>query len=576
MTDMGAKTPCHVVDVKRMPGDGSPFFLFRYRDLVADTLAEHRKIVTKHGYCWWGWWKRPNEPAREEVWSELKRRTDTGESVRVALFDSGSGAVHWATVEAVLPPESDEYGSLRAVTPDKAELSKVPAYYRASPHSRAWMRLKSIASEPLVNFFGSYSYFGPPPLSHYPASQLAKFENKRIVDAEELRSMDATIWVVRLAKPGDTSENVLLPLPGVDSPVLSQPVSCVGEWILHITDPHYGLGRFRSEHRWRLDSEDKPGVTMVDAIATALLKGQRPVGAVLVTGDLTFVGSDEEFTEARSSLFKLVTGELGLSLDRLMVIPGNHDIVWTRQDGYQYGAPVDLAPPEATENYRKFFKELYRYEADQNLSMARRFIFPGGRVIDIIGLNSSSLEQGKSFLSGMGRVQEAAFDHAMNALRWDDHKGGALRILALHHHVALTDDLESPDEFAKGFGIAVDAPRTLRKAAANGVHLVVHGHKHRAFVWRAGAYELPEHTRETWELGHVNIVGGGSSGSTATDGPRNYFNLIRMKDSTVELEMWRSENSGSFERFMTWRAVLAPSYNGGPLEIQPWNKVHSE
>jgi len=32
----------------------------------------------------------------------------------------------------------------------------------------------------------------------------------------------------------------------------------------------------------------------------------------------------------------------------------------------------------------------------------------------------------------------------------------------------------------KGFGIALDAPRILRLAARIGVHLSLHGHKHRA------------------------------------------------------------------------------------------------
>jgi hypothetical protein len=46
-------------------------FLFRFRDLVAPTIEEHRKIIEEHGTCWWGWWKRPSEDSRQPVWTEL-------------------------------------------------------------------------------------------------------------------------------------------------------------------------------------------------------------------------------------------------------------------------------------------------------------------------------------------------------------------------------------------------------------------------------------------------------------------------------------------------------------------------
>ena len=312
---------------------------------------------------------------------------------------------------------------------------------------------------------------------------------------------------------------------------------------------------------------------MVDAINEALIRSKRSIGAVLVTGDLTYIASPEEFTAARTALFKLTNGLLGLNLEHLIVVPGNHDIAWTRNDEYDYGAAVSVAPREATANYRQFFKELYGFDASDHLSMARRLIFPGGNLVDVAAVNSSSLEQGKSFLAGMGRVQEAGYREAATALSWHNRAALGLRILALHHHLALTEDLESPDEYRTGFGIAIDAPRVQRMTAGYGVHLAVHGHKHRAFVWRTGAYELPEFSKERWELGSFNIVGGGSCGSISTDGQRNFFNLIRVTGSRVDLEMYGCHHGGSFERFMTWRAELDAVSSGGILEIKPWKRI---
>jgi len=81
-------------------------FLFRYRDLVAATLEEHRKIITEHGWCWWGWWKRPSEDSRSDIWRELEQQTEAGQPVPVGLFDSGSGKVYRALVAGIIEPDS--------------------------------------------------------------------------------------------------------------------------------------------------------------------------------------------------------------------------------------------------------------------------------------------------------------------------------------------------------------------------------------------------------------------------------------------------------------------------------------
>lgn len=545
----------------------------RYRDLVADTLSEHRSVLREKGSCWWGWWKRPNEPGRLEVWDELKRLVSSGHRVPVGLFHSGSGLVHPAVVDQVITPEADELGQYRSLAPPDDEQDGIPNYYRQSRYSRGWLRLVSIADEP-IEFFGRYSYQVPPPLPHHLARQLSRLSSKRIIDADELRAMDTTIWEIRRSTAGDGADRFLSATQAQDGPLSPLPIACSGQWLLHLTDPHYALGRFRSEHQWRLEHEDggtKP--TMVDAIYEAITRTGRTIGAVLVTGDLTYLASPEEFDAARGGLFKLTNGLLGLGMEHLVVVPGNHDIAWTRTDEYDYGAVVDVAPAAATANYRKFFRALYGFPASDHLSMARRFVFPGGNLVDIVAVNSSSLEQGRDFLAGMGRVQESAFREAAGVLSWSDRAGLGLRILALHHHLALTEDLESPDEYRTGFGIAIDAPRIQRLAAYDGVHLAVHGHKHRAFVWRTDAYHLPEYSNERWSLGSFNIIGGGSSGSRSTDGRRNFFNLIHMAGAVVELEMYRSQPNGSFERFMTWQAALTVAADSPRLTIGPWQRV---
>lgn len=544
-------------------------YLFRYRDLVAATLDAHRAVLDEHGSCWWGWWMRPSEDGRLSVWQDLKRNVSNG-PVEIGLFDSGDGSVYRAKIADVVVPAKDSFGTFAPVRPPAADDALIPEYYRHSNGSRAWMRIVELMNDP-TPFFGEASFAEAPPLPHYSESVLARIEGKVILDAAELRSMDTTIWSVRPRVGGDSTERFIAASVGVSTPLSASPVHAPGEWILHLTDLHYSIPPHQGQHRWSVDSVGGGERLLADAVHDALRTHERQVAAVLVTGDLTFRALAGEFDIASRELFRLTNGLLGLSLDHLVVIPGNHDIAWSKEEAYSPEHPVEVAPAEATEGYRRFFANLYRYPSAPDLNMARRYVLPGGQLVDIVAVNSSSLEQGKNFLAGMGRIQDQAYSAGATELGWNLNQGSSLRILALHHHVALTEDLEGPEGYAKGFGIAVDAPHVLRRAAHDGVHLVLHGHKHRAFLWRSGAYELPERAQERWSLGSINILGGGSAGSTDVEAGMNYFHLLRYQSGTVEVEMYRSNRGNEFQRFSSWTA----SINTADISkrITPWKKM---
>jgi len=71
-------------------------YLFRFRDLIASTIAEHRKMIDKHHACWWGWWKRPTEDARLDIWVPLEKEATKERPLRIGLFDSGNVIVYAA------------------------------------------------------------------------------------------------------------------------------------------------------------------------------------------------------------------------------------------------------------------------------------------------------------------------------------------------------------------------------------------------------------------------------------------------------------------------------------------------
>jgi 3',5'-cyclic AMP phosphodiesterase CpdA len=544
--------------------DGDTEVLFRFRDLVAPTLDEHEAVIKKEKACWWGWWKRPLEDARTDVWSLLDSRLKDTQEVRILLFDSGKDQVHQAWITRVVPPPANAVDDWGPVALPKPQQKLIPAYYRRSPFSRAWMQIVRI--ERNFDFFGRYSLDGPPRVTNYPPELLKRLADKVIIDGAELRGMDTTIWLVRPKRDTDKTEHLITAGAAPVTKSLSDtPILCKGSTILHVTDPHFATGANRKYHRWRLESEKEDARdTLAEAISRAIQA--KNVGVLVVSGDLTFSGDLQEYDEARRFLGRIV-GNTGIGFEHIVVCPGNHDIQWKP-------VPPDsseehrMASEEAKANYVKLYSTLFRHDAGPHLSMARRFVMPNGITVEICALNSSSLATNDQVFPGVGRVQGAAFQEAESKLGWSSHRGLALRMLAIHHHLAPVDDAENLKEFSKGFGMAMDAAKTLRMAARASVHLVLHGHKHRAFIWRSNAYEVPEETNLKSNLGYVSILGGGSAGSTDVIDHKNFFNLLELDSTKVKLSIYRAKSGQEFQPMHQYGSPL--SLVNGQLLLGEW------
>jgi predicted phosphodiesterase len=539
-------------------------FIFRFRDSISRSIEEHQKIIGAHRWCWWGWWKRQSEDSRSDIWDALAKDIARYKKVPVGLFDSNTGNVHRAIVVDVIKPAKGTED--RKSVPD-GQSKYVPLYYREGSPSRAWLKIVKI-QQTEVDFFGKYSFTEAPKLRNYDGQTVEKFKNKRIMNPDELTGMESTIWRIRPAKDTDTSEEILLTVKGLTKAVSGEVVQCKGDTILHLTDLHFAAGKHRRTHVWRFEGEkDTADHTMVQAI-TSVLK-VREIGLVIISGDFTFIGTQVEFNEAAAAISHLLK-ILDLTPDNLIIVPGNHDIQWVVNAEYKPEAVVERAPPEATLNYRNFYRDILRHEPDPHLSMGRRFLLPCGMTVEVCAVNSSSLALGKNFLAAMGRIDEAGLGEVANELGWGQEETVALRLLVIHHHLAVTEDLEPAEKYEQGYGLAVDAVRVQRLAARKRVHLALHGHKHRCFIWRSTVYELPERTQQEHRLGELSIVGGGSAGSRETEALSNYFNLLKIKPGILLLEMYRSQNTNIFIPFQTWQADLVLSPESGGLKLGDW------
>lgn len=546
-------------------------YLFRYRNLLTDdTLGEHRKIITEHHMCWWGWWQRPAEDARIELWNALAKELEGG-PIQIGLFNSapegaGAGSVHVATLDQVLPPSSEDGPVQRP--PKYSQL--VPDYYRQTPFSSAWMRLIHIAEDALDDreFYGNHSFRSPPVLRGMIERDTRRYTGKVILDADELRSMDTTLWEVRSATTGDPSDRILATSSRVTAAVSSDPIPLRHNRVLHLSDLHFGV-----HHRWDLIGQGQ--AELHSRIVTSL--GSDPkVGLVVISGDLTHRAERSEFYEAFRFIHALLGG-LRLGPEHLVVIPGNHDIAWTQQEAvWDPSKEVSQASEEAMYAYREaFYRRVFRHPPSPDLSMARRFVAPCGLVLDVCALNTSALEQGRRWLAGMGRVGDGAFQRTASKLGWVENDSTAsLRMLVLHHHLTPTEDVMPTDQFGRGFGMASDARRTLRDAARYGVQLVLHGHRHLPFLSSESVYESVAKGGDVWNLGRVGIVGGGSAGSTETQGDENHFNILDLTSTSVSLQMYTArspeDSRGPFTMPISWSSDLR--LENGRLKLDDWKR----
>ncbi|HEY6332644.1 MAG TPA: metallophosphoesterase, partial [Blastocatellia bacterium] len=116
-----------------------------------------------------------------------------------------------------------------------------------------------------------------------------------------------------------------------------------------------------------------------------------------------------------------------------------------------------------------------------SLSMGRRYVLNNYVALDIVGLNSSMLEQKR--LAGYGFVGTDQVNEAATAMRWTTEKNRATyRILVMHHHIVAVAAEEDLGNYDKNYSLTLDAGQLIYGALELGVDLVSHGHMHQPFA----------------------------------------------------------------------------------------------
>jgi 3',5'-cyclic AMP phosphodiesterase CpdA len=244
--------------------------------------------------------------------------------------------------------------------------------------------------------------------------------------------------------------------------------------ILHISDLHLGH-------------------TTVSGPFTALreLVPELAPEILVVTGDLTHRGRRLEFEHARELL-----ESLGVPL---LAIPGNHDI--------PYSFP------------RRF---THTRDAWEGVFGTTEPVYISERLA-VVGLSSV-----RPWRQQGGALESSQLDGV--ALKFERAQSGALRTVALHHHLA------APPWRAARKRPVRHRDVVLQKLASAGIELVLSGHVHQAAVSERGEFEVMERNRRSALV--LATAAGFGRPRPQRRGEAVGFNVYDSDDSTISVVTW--------------------------------------
>jgi 3',5'-cyclic AMP phosphodiesterase CpdA len=484
----------------------------RFRDFGNDTITDHKAIIDEHHYVWWGWWARRQEQPPRDVLVGFKDRIEADEAIDLHLVDSGR--IRLFRVETTDIRVTDSSQPIASPEPDRT-----PTYYNARLWP-VWFKFRKI-EELQPALIRDFSYDEVADFTNDPYQ--AEYHGKRVFDLDEmLDRRHRTIYFLRPAVEEDRDEHVKLLVGDRLSGFVTLPRHAHGNFIVQLSDLHFSS----EQHGFPPYSRDlAPDLqTRIRADITTIYGDAAPA-AVILSGDLTWRGSSEEYEYARQFVSELRSG-WALEPDDFIVIPGNHDIQWAEQDsGYDPKHAVTLAPGDAEANYREFIKTALGFPAEPTLAMGRRVLLGNFIPLDIVALNSCRLEQ--QHFAGYGYVGLDQLEHAIDQMGWraGPPDGPLVRLLVLHHHVLPVNAVEEVKTVGLRYSLTLDAGQLLYRALDLGVDLVMHGHQHQPFAASFGR-TVPE--QPGWGPTKLAVHGAGSAGVK-----RDHTGLIGKNSYTI-------------------------------------------
>lgn len=305
------------------------------------------------------------------------------------------------------------------------------------------------------------------------------------------------------------------PKTHVASPALMTEQSDVT--VLHLSDLHCGPEhRFARRYSNDLTRDDVPD--LASAIISDVKQQALSIDTIVISGDLSHSGEIEDFVWARDLINQLMA-DLGLSKDQVLVIPGNHDVKWVKEQEKM------LPAHEPTRAYQTFYELLYGRPVKDSKRLYHTVFIPGKNLL-VVGLDSCVIEEEKT--AGIGYVGPHQLSAVLSEVReLTQIHPDCIKIAVLHHHLLPVEEIRGLPAQGKNFSLVMDASSVLRRLYQEDFVAVLHGHQHQPYC-----VDLRLYGQGISRTTPIVIAGAGSIGAKREDLgaiARNHYSIVQIQ-----------------------------------------------
>lgn len=510
--------------------------ILRFRDLnIDDTIEKHRAICsdpTGDGYVWWGWWAKPQENLPADVFVNLNKKATDKKGLDIYLFDSGALLLYKAVcLEIRFDPSAKKVSS-----PEKP---KTPEYYRDRSYL-AWFKLKSIDGpldrQDAESLLKQYSYYRVDSFFLSGKSPFGPFYDKIVFSLNELFDQQRTVWFIREANSKDKKHeitsyseflNVDRNIDNAYKPLQTSEMLWLSD--LHFSQKHHAFKKKEgSDNSLHLRLKEELG------------RLNKAISHIIISGDFTFESKREEFNAA-AEFIKNMNSIYQLSSTCYSICPGNHDICFSTELPKK-GDSATLATDNAKREYIEFYRQMYGVNPTESLFSIRRLLGPGCLPIEIISINSCTLQQDAKRFKGMGYVgndQIRAIEEKLALTK----ETGSFRILILHHHLIPVVFSEDP-RVGEHYSLTLDSEAVSQFIIRNNIRVVLHGHAHKSFYSEMIRYKGSNDSKIKQKYYIVGIGSAGAISSDLSDASANMFGILNFQKEALHIEWYSLHANG--------------------------------
>lgn len=466
---------------------------FREFNSALDLVSEHNALLQSRGSVCWGWWRKNHEPEQVEALSELANSVP----VEVRLVNREARRLFRGEICKVV------------VGSAQIDPGSVPEYYRHNiDYVAAWFMLAA-------------------PIVELP------------YDGELASQLGGQTFI--LYKQSD--EGTLTPDKATIPAILVETEPTISPVIVHLSDIHFGPG----DHNFLFPHESVtiggPRFDLASVLRDDLRRalGDEAVGVLVMSGDITSKAYWEPaFRDKMVAAMHTITDYLGVSKDRVILGPGNHDF---QRPSPEQRSNAETVSVDNAVNY--MHEEHFRTFRNEFLGRNRRdplsgcFTYPCGEFELRVGfLNSANLAATK--FSEYGYVGSGPLEDVLRMMCRKE--GPSLKILVLHHHLVPISPVQLPGQ--NGVSLTIDASEILLRAQQAGVQIVLHGHQHIPKVIKLSQAYNGTHGLQGLVGEDMFILSSGSAGSRElAPGMTNTYTLARVTTTGVAVSVRKINNA---------------------------------